>query len=198
MAGQLRIIAGSHARRRIDVPPEADSHDVRPTSERAREALFSSLLALPESPLVGGYILDLFAGTGALAFEALSRGAQNAVLVEQNRSVAKVIQKNIQTLQFSSSATLIQADALLWVQQNAANPSGPVPAQGFSVIFADPPYAMTPTQAWADAVARLLDVGGVFVFERDAQSTPIVPVGLALVRERFYGRARLHVWQRKE
>lgn len=124
MAGQLRIIGGEWRGRRFPVPHAVG---LRPTADRNRETLFNWLQGAVE----GRRILDLFAGTGALGLEALSRGAASAVFVEKSRPVAKSLQALVQRLEAGSRAEIVMADARRYLQT--------VP-RPFDVVFLDPPF----------------------------------------------------------
>lgn len=120
---QLRIIGGQWRSRRL---PIAEVEGLRPTPDRVRETLFNWL-----QPVINGArCLDLFAGSGALGFEALSRGATQVVMVEQNAHAFKQLQANVSTLG-ASQALLVYADAFAYARQETA---------GFDVVFLDPPF----------------------------------------------------------
>lgn len=122
-ANQLRIIGGQWRSRRI---PIAEVAGLRPTPARVRETLFNWL----QTVIGGARCLDLFAGSGALGFEALSRGAAHVVLVEQDTRAFKQLQANVVTLG-ATQAQLVQADAFVYLQREM---------EGFDVIFLDPPF----------------------------------------------------------
>src|SRR5436190_17141809 len=128
----VRVIAGSARGRRL-VVPEGDH--VRPTKDMVREAMFSALDA--RGAIVDAFVLDLFAGTGALAIEALSRGAERAVLVEHDQLARGAIASNLKTLGFDDAAKLVGIDAKRFVH-------GAPPADApFDLVFIDPPYNAT-------------------------------------------------------
>lgn len=174
----MRIVAGSAKGRRLAAP--ADS--TRPTSDRMREALFNSLAA--DLDLDGARVLDLYAGTGAVGLEALSRGAAEAVLVESNRAALAVLRRNADTLGLSG-ATIVGRSVASYL--NAA------PDRPFRLVFADPPYDLGDDEL-ADVLAALADPGRLapeawVVVERGARSgSPRWPAGLITPdRERRYG-----------
>jgi 16S rRNA (guanine966-N2)-methyltransferase len=178
-----RIIAGRARGRRLATPT---GHDTRPTADRAREALFSSL-----ESLTGGWegrrVIDLYAGCGAVGLEALSRGAATAVLVDDSAKAVAVIRRNIAELGLAG-ADVFEEPVELYVRRTP-----PLP---YDVLFADPPYAMdgdTLRAVLADAVAhRLLAEGAVVVVERSSRDTPwLWPQGIEPGRERRYGEATL-------
>jgi 16S rRNA (guanine(966)-N(2))-methyltransferase RsmD len=169
----LRIISGEWGSRKIAVPP---GQGTRPTSERAREALFSSLA------LQGGEtVLDLFSGSGALGLESVSRGAEAAVLVESSSPAARCIRSNIDLLGAVSRTRVIEADwqvACRNLQQDGSR---------FDVIFVDPPWAdcQEVGSALAAVIEPILADDGVVVCESPAGQP--MEVGLPLQRERRYG-----------
>lgn len=122
--GKLRIIGGQWRSRRL---PVLEQPGLRPTPDRIRETLFNWL----QSEIPGARCLDLFAGSGALGFEAASRGAAEVVLVEQAAAACQVLQGNIKLLQ-AENIRLLSLDAMQFLQ---------VPGQPFNVVFLDPPYA---------------------------------------------------------
>lgn len=130
----MRIIGGSHRRRVISFP---DAEGLRPTPDRVRETLFNWL----GQTLFGKRCLDLFAGSGALGFEAASRGAQEVVMVEYNRTVLRALQGNVRKLALPNIA-LRAEDGLKFIQQTH---------QSFDVVFLDPPFQ-------SDYLPRLLPV----------------------------------------
>ena len=173
-----RIIAGSHRGRRLRVPPGTAT---RPTSDRAREGLFSSLQSLVE--LEGGAVLDLYAGSGALGLEALSRGAAAATLVDNDLSALRVLHQN--TDELGLPATVVDADVDRFLQ-------GPVTP--YRVVLADPPYA---AEVDLEAVAGWVEPDGILVLERATRGpAPVPPPGLEEVRSRRYGEATLWYFRR--
>jgi 16S rRNA (guanine966-N2)-methyltransferase len=152
----VRVIGGEARGRRLATPP---GRRVRPTSDRVREALFSILA----DRVPGAFVLDLFAGSGALAVEALSRGAARAVLVERDRKVARVAASNLERAGVADRATLVRGDAAAFCRDPSGGP--------FTIVLCDPPYT-TPMleihQRLADLVAAgALAPGAVIVVERD-------------------------------
>ncbi|HEV3167106.1 MAG TPA: 16S rRNA (guanine(966)-N(2))-methyltransferase RsmD [Isosphaeraceae bacterium] len=123
----MRIIAGQRRGHKFDGPA---GHHTRPTSDLVRESLFNILGEVVEDRLV----IDLFAGTGALGLEALSRGAVRAIFVEKNRANVMLIKRNLVTLRYEDRATVLPTDVFRWVR--GFDPIGDEPL----VVFIDPPY----------------------------------------------------------
>lgn len=179
-----RIVAGSLGGRRIAAPPGART---RPTSDRVREALFSALDAMTD--LEGARFADLYAGSGAVGLEALSRGAAHVLLVESDPGAARVIRRNIADLGAGAAARLSTAPVARALA--AAGDGGP-----YDVVFADPPYAV-PEEEIAATLAALVDggwlaPGAVVVLERSSRTPPPAWVpGITGVRGRRYGETTL-------
>ena len=132
----MRIIAGEFRGRKLDAPR---GDGTRPTTDRVRESLMSALVSLRDG-LDGAVVLDAFAGSGALSLEALSRGADTAVLCERDRDAAAVIERNITALRLGHDrARLVRGDVL---KRGAAAPGRP-----FDLVFLDPPYATAAASA---------------------------------------------------
>jgi 16S rRNA (guanine(966)-N(2))-methyltransferase RsmD len=184
-----RIIAGEAGGRRLTVPA---GDAVRPTSDRVKESVFS---ALGPVRLVGARVLDLYAGSGALGLEALSRGASEALLVEKDPVAARAIRANIETLGFGDRAVLRVAAV-------AAVLGGPAPAAGFDLVLLDPPYD-TPAGELEVALGLLVDgtwmaADATVVVERAAGSSPLRwPEGWGSTWERCYGDTLVLFAQRK-
>jgi len=144
----LRIIAGERRGRKIEVP---SGGGVRPTTDRVREAIFNILRRLVEK----SYVFDLFAGSGALGLEALSRGAEHVTFIEGDSRVAGTLRRNIKHLGYEARATLVVADAFRWVERFEAWPSSR------SIILIAPPYACFEErledlrQLWSTLVERM-------------------------------------------
>jgi 16S rRNA (guanine966-N2)-methyltransferase len=177
----MRVIAGRFGGRRLSAPRGAGT---RPTADRVREALFSML-----GPLEGLSVLDLFAGTGALGIEALSRGAASAVFVERDRLALTALHANLAALGLDPAADPA-ADASAEVRSQdafAALASAAAGGERYDLIFLDPPYAQA--LAWgpklAQALPGVLASEGLVVVESDRRA-PLL-VGLPVRRQRRYG-----------
>jgi 16S rRNA (guanine966-N2)-methyltransferase len=179
-----RVIAGLARGRRLGVPAGPAT---RPTSDRAREGLFSTLVSMV-GRLAGRRVLDLYAGSGAIGLEALSRGAGQVLLVESDRRAYAAVLANIEAVGLTgAAASAVPVERLV---------AGPNPAAGYDVVVLDPPYALPAV----DVVGVLVDllaygwVGpeAVVVVERASRDPDWVwPAGLAADRSRRYGEATL-------
>ncbi|HCF05887.1 MAG: rRNA (guanine966-N2)-methyltransferase [Desulfomicrobiaceae bacterium] len=178
----MRIIAGVFKGR---VLRTACGPGYRPATGRVREALFSTLGSLGVC-WQGAQVADVFAGSGALGLEALSRGASQAVFVELAASAARVLQDNIRFLGLTAAqAVVVRMDALRWVQRA----SGP-----YHVVFVDPPYGRGLLAPVLAALPALLAPGAVVVAETEA-SLDVSPTPWNLVRDTLYGQTRIRIWQ---
>jgi 16S rRNA (guanine966-N2)-methyltransferase len=181
----MRVIAGEMKGRPLLAPR---GWKVRPTSDRVREAIFSALADL----VPGARVLDLYCGTGALAIEALSRGAAEAVLVDRDTRPAL---GNVESLGLGDRVELVRSDAGRWLAAAAEAPEPPL----FDLIFVDAPYRL------ADRVAlelnahmpRLLRAGGRAIVESGARS-PLRVDSLERLRQRRYGAADVSFYGAKE
>jgi 16S rRNA (guanine966-N2)-methyltransferase len=184
-----RIIAGEAGGRRLSVPP---GEGVRPTSDRVKESVFS---ALGPDRLVGARVLDLYAGSGALGLEALSRGAAHGLFVERDAGAARAVRANIEMLGFGDRAVLRTGAA-------AKVLAGAAPAQPYDLAFLDPPYD-TPAADVETVLDRLakdgwLAPGATIMVERAAGSYPLRwPAGWGSTWERCYGDTLVLFAQRK-
>lgn len=184
----MRITGGTLGGRTLEVP-RGDA--IRPTQDRVREALFSML----QCEIPGAEFLDLFAGTGSAGLEALSRGAASATFVEMNPRHLAVLRHNLELLGANAgAATVVRADAYRWI----ANYAG----AGFTVAFADPPYALGEDRGYASVLATLaargvVRPGGLFIAEMTAVQRAEETAGWELLRDRTYGKTRLSVWRRE-
>ncbi|MEZ0068569.1 16S rRNA (guanine966-N2)-methyltransferase [Streptacidiphilus sp. MAP12-20] len=179
-----RVIAGAARGRRLAVPPGVST---RPTSDRAREALFSSWEALRGS-LAGARVLDLYAGSGAVGLEALSRGAAHALLVEEDPSAVKTILANVRTLSLPGAEVRAgKAERVI---------AGAPPSSPYDLLFLDPPYVVDDDEL--REILITLASGGwladevIVTVERSTRGGAFVwPDGFDALRERKYGEATL-------
>jgi 16S rRNA (guanine966-N2)-methyltransferase len=180
----MRIIAGRHRGRTL-LAPAGDA--VRPTSDRAREALFNILahgeFAAGGPPYAEATVLDAFAGTGAFGLEALSRGAAVAIFLEKSRPALAALRRNIATLGEEARSRVLAADA-------TSPPKAPAAA---TLVFLDPPYNKgfaAPALA-ALAAAGFVAPGALAIVEVQATEALPSPTGYAILGERRYGVAKL-------
>jgi 16S rRNA (guanine966-N2)-methyltransferase len=180
-----RIIAGSARGRRLAVP---DGRSTRPTSDRTREGLFSALDAALNG--FGGLrVLDLYAGSGAVGLEALSRGASAALLVDSDRAATRIMHANLDTLGLPGAS--VASDR---VEHLAAKPC---PDEPYDLVYLDPPYAM-PADELASVLVALADNGwiasGAMIAVERASRGPewLWPAGFNALRSRAYGEGT--VW----
>jgi 16S rRNA (guanine966-N2)-methyltransferase len=176
----MRITGGTFRSRTLVAPR---GQETRPTSDRVREALFSMLAS---DGLFDGErevrALDLYAGSGALGLEAISRGARSAVLVECARPALAAIRENVRALRLDADQVTVVA---MRVERALATLEGP-----FELILLDPPYAEVAGKGFDDvlaAAARLLADSGILVVEHASSDEPSAPAGLALDRRRRHG-----------
>lgn len=178
----MRVIAGEFRGRRL---ASARTRDLRPTADRVREALFSIL-----GPAVDdARVLDLYAGTGALALEALSRGARSATCVERSPAALAALERNVRDLGLGDRVTIVRGDALTWARRLRGE------TDRFDLVFCDPPYADPPEPVLSDVA------GGTWwttaaVLEHAASRPPVVPEGL-LADTRRYGDTGVTIFRRR-
>lgn len=167
----MRVVAGSARGRRLVAPP---GRDVRPTADRVREAVFNALHSL--GAVEGARVLDLFAGSGALAIEALSRGARQAVLVERDPRARAAIEQNLAGTGLGAQAEVVSGDAESYLARATGT---------FDLVLADPPYAYGAWPSLLAATGRVLDPQGLVVVESDRE-VPL-PAGWDVERAKWYG-----------
>lgn len=174
----MRIIAGSHKGHTIQAPR---GRDTRPTSDRVRENVFNIL-----GPVDGAAVLDLYAGSGAMGLEALSRGAVRAVFVERDGDAVRAIERNLDKLRLSG--TVLRQDAITALAAEAGS------GRKYDLVLVDPPY-----DVYADIQPKLarylpsvLADDGVVVVETDARVEPELPLAQRTTRK--YGAVRITVY----
>ncbi len=177
----VRIIAGQWLGRRL---PVVDLPGLRPSGERLREALFSWL----HSELRGACCLDLFAGSGALGFEAASRGASEVLMLENNSQAVAQLEENMRKLK-ATTISLQQVDTLAWLEQQHS--------QQFDVVFLDPPFAMN----WQQIVMEKLLSGGLlaagallYVESSVNELAPPAIAGLREIKSKQVGQVRMQLF----
>jgi 16S rRNA (guanine966-N2)-methyltransferase len=182
--GVARVIAGEAGGRRLTVP---GGRETRPTSDRAREGLFATISSIVGS-LAGARVLDLYAGSGAVGLEALSRGAGHVLLVESGVRAGRVIKENIAALGLPGAQVIVDRTERVLAR-------GPEDTGGrYDVVFADPPYALGGEEVSAMLTALAdrawLAPGALVIVERATRSGPLSwPAGYVADRARRYGEA---------
>jgi 16S rRNA (guanine966-N2)-methyltransferase len=172
----MRIIAGTARGRRLEGPPRGA--DIRPTADRVRESLFNIL----GQWLEGMTVLDLYAGTGALALEALSRGAVHAVLVDRDRDAIALGQRNAAALGFTAQVETLTSPAKAALDRLAKA------GRKFAVVFSDPPYAVRGVEETLAGVGALLEPDGTLCLEHDKREAAPESAGLlSRVDQRRFG-----------
>lgn len=187
MSGRLRIVSGAYGGRLITCPQTL----TRPTTDRVREALFSSLTSMLGS-FEGLEVCDAFAGSGALGLEALSRGAVSVTFFEQDQAVSKTLLANITDLNVHSQCAVKNADVIKRGISNGA--------KSYDVLFLDPPYATNP-ETVAILIQNALDAGelsadAVITYEHDRASTdPLALPHVEFLRRKQYGKTVIDFFQ---
>lgn len=180
----MRIIAGEKRGRKL---ADFDGFDVRPTTDKVREAVFNII----QSYIPDACVLDLFSGSGALSFEALSRGAKYALCVDADRRSVNIIRKNAEATGYTGKCHIVNKSCFD-VLKNLE--------QGFDIIFLDPPY----NKGFIEPVLRdivkynALNPGGIAVLESDDTDFHKEAEGLTIFRSRKYGRTHITVYTRME
>ena len=178
----MRVITGSARGRRLK---ELEGLETRPTTGKVKEALFSVI----QFDIEGRRVLDLFAGTGQLGIEALSRGAECAVFVERRRDALQVIRENLEACGMTDKARVVNGDAMSYLKSG----------EKFDLIFLDPPYASGLLEQALEEIVRF-DIcrrHGIIVAESVADKTlPPLAGPYALYREYRYGKIKLTVYHR--
>ncbi len=182
----MRVIAGSAKGVRLGPVPRG----VRPVSDMAREGVFSSL----GPDVAGARVLDLYAGTGAMAIEALSRGAEHATLVERDRAALGAIRDNLARARLAEAADVVASDVLAFLTRDDNQ------LEGIDLVLADPPYAME--QAEADALVAAIGAGGlsgaawrVVLTRPKRSSTPVIPLHWLAARRLSYGDTLVFIFR---
>ena len=178
----MRVISGTAGRLRLDAPKSM----ARPSTDRLREALFSIL----GDRVADARVLDLFAGSGALGIEALSRGASHATFVDQDHAAVTAMQSNLNRTRLVERARVLRQDVYAWLARD--------PGTVFDLVFADPPYAKRlgdkdhAVALLESPLASHLSPSGWLVMETGSSTAPRHDSRWELVKSRSYGRSHLH------
>jgi len=177
----LRIISGKFGGRSIQAPSGRLTH---PMSSRVRGSLFNII----NEQLVGAEVLDVFAGTGSLGLESLSRGAKKATFIERDRLASKILIENIKSLNVVASTTVVQIGARTWIDKNLD--------KSYDIIFADPPYNDLQLST-VSSLASLLKPNGLMVLSYPGRGELPTVQGVVVVDNRSYGTAALTFYRNK-
>jgi len=181
----MRIIAGEARGRRIEAP---SGKNTRPTLDRVRENLFNML----QGEINGTRVLDLFAGSGALSFEALSRGAESAFLADHNRQAINAERMNAESLGYEKKVRIVQADWRQALKELAAS------GESFDIVFLDPPYSMTNLKDVFDGLIPVLAPDALIILEHEAGKIPDVGTGFKSLKQRNWGFCGVIIYQRRD
>ncbi|MGE3800963.1 MAG: 16S rRNA (guanine(966)-N(2))-methyltransferase RsmD [Candidatus Kapaibacterium sp.] len=179
----IRIIGGDLRGRRMSVP---DLPGLRPTTDRVRESVFNILATRIDFEDCS--VLDLFAGSGALGIEALSRGAKNVLFVEKNRRALSAIGENLKEFGVAERGELLSLDAMRFLEMNRKE-------EKFDLIFADPPYAAPFFNNLLRTISPLLAEDGLLLLERSREIRIVDPPKLDLLLERTIGRTVIGLYR---
>jgi 16S rRNA (guanine966-N2)-methyltransferase len=174
----VRIIAGERRGATIYAPK---GRHTRPTSDRVRENTFNLI-----GPVDGAAVLDLYAGSGALGLEALSRGAASVVFVETDREAVRAIERNLDKLRLTGARVVAHSVTTVLAQEAAAG-------RKYDLVLVDPPYEMTDHAPLARYLPKVLADNGVLVFESAARREPELP--LEISKSRVYGSTRVTLFE---
>lgn len=177
----MRVITGTARGRRLKTP---DNYDIRPTTDNVKESLFNIL----QFDIEGRRVLDLFAGTGQLGIECLSRGAANVTFVDKDRNAVKIVRENLKSC--GLNATVLQEDALRILERG----------QKYDLIFVDPPYDSDLYEAVLDRInlVDILSEGGIIVCEaRRERVLPEMTAPYRKCKEYCYGKVKLCLYKKE-
>lgn len=176
----MRVITGIARGRRL-VTLEGD--DVRPTTDKVKEALFSAI----QFEIEGRRVLDLFAGSGQLGIEALSRGAKNAVFVDLSKKSADIVRQNLETTGFTKSAVVLNTDSIAFLRTRA---------EKYDIAFLDPPYRTGLLQKALENIPRVMSDSGIIVAECPTdEEFPESAGDFLKMKEYKYGKIKLAVYR---
>jgi len=175
----MRVITGSARGRKLAAP---EGLDIRPTTDKVKEAVFSAI----QFEIEGAYILDLFAGSGQMGIEALSRGAKRAVFVDNSQRALKCVNENLRTVKFEKYADVINRDSYDYIKHINKK---------FDIIILDPPYRYNHINNILPFVVEKLNDGGLVIceYESDAE-IDIIPDGLKLKKTYKYGKISVSIF----
>lgn len=175
----MRVITGLARGSRLET---LSGESTRPTSDKVKESLFSAI----QFDIEGRRVLDLFAGSGQLGIEALSRGAAGCVFVDKNTEAVQLIKRNLQHTHLYDKAQVVGAEALTYLTR---------PGERFDLVFLDPPYAADLLLPALEKVAPLVNDGGLIICETDREEMPVSVDRFSLSRSYRYGRIYVHIYR---
>lgn len=179
----MRVITGIARGRRLTA---MEGEEVRPTTERVKEAVFSII----QFQIEGRRFLDLFAGSGQMGIEALSRGAAQAVFVDSRKESVEIIKKNLHAVELEKNARVLAMDSLSYLAQKN---------QPFDIAFLDPPYSVGLLQQALPGTAAIMNKGGVILCEHPAdEDMPVAAGDFVKGREYRYGKIKITVYNHKD
>lgn len=175
----MRVISGSARGRRLEA---LEGNDVRPTTDKVKESIFNII----QFGIEGRRFLDLFAGSGQMGIEAISRGAKQAVFIEQSRKALSVLKKNIASVRFEEKSKVINTDAKAFLSTNR---------EKFDIAFLDPPYNKGILQDVLPLVAENMNKGGLIICESPLKEELSEKIGeFSLDRSYHYGKIKISVY----
>ncbi len=178
----MRVITGTARGRKLKTP---ENYDIRPTTDKVKEAMFNII----QFQIEGARVLDLFAGTGQLGIEALSRGAEECVFVDRSPEALKIVGENLRTTRLEARAKTVRMDSVAYLDR----------ARGFDIILMDPPYAGDLLEKALNLIGRfdILNKNGIMICESDRTlPLPAMPGDKFARREYLYGRIKLTTFTR--
>ena len=181
----LKLTGGELRGRNIDCPP---GRDIRPTSSKARQGIFNTLFSMGFEPN-DAVVLELFAGTGLISFEAISRGSKSAVLVDNARSSLDVISRNAENLKLTAKVRLVNNDAIAFIQSSDLSIYG--------LIYLDPPYRY---KGYGELLSKMLPKVSehtIVIAESDREILEEISVPVEVVKVKSWGKSRAYFLKRK-
>lgn len=179
----MRVITGEARGRRLETP---QGYDVRPTTEKVKEAIFSSI----QFDIQGRVFLDLFAGSGQMGIEALSRGAQSAIFIDSSAKAVSVVRKNLDSAGFYDRAEVLHTDSINYLK---------LMQKPFDIVFMDPPYGTGLLQEALPLAAQKIKKTGIIIAENSENEKILQNYGeFMLDRQRRYGKIKVSLFRHKD
>lgn len=179
----MRVITGSARGRKLIT---LEGAEVRPTTDKVKEAIFSAI----QFDIEGRTFLDLFAGSGQMGIEALSRGAQSAIFVDSSRKAVEVVRKNLNNVGFYEKARVVHADSLSFIETIA---------EPFDIVFLDPPYGKGLLQEALPKITEKIKKTGLIIAENSENEDILQNYGeFMLDRQKHYGKIKVSIFRHKD